>query len=85
MITLKFHPHSKLRMRERGASIEEVELTVAIGEKFTAKFERIGFRKNFIFNSVWLGKLYSTKQIEVYTVSEEDDLIILTVIVNTFR
>lgn len=71
-------------MKERGASAEEVKLTVETGEKFPAKFERIGFRRNLPFNSSWQGKIYNTKQIEVYVVQEEGDFIILTVVVKYF-
>ena len=77
-------PHSKSRMRERGATEKEIKLTVETGEKFTAKFGRTGFRRNFIFNKNWLGKFYKMKQLEVYTVKEGEDLIILTVIVKYF-
>ncbi|MBU4450549.1 MAG: DUF4258 domain-containing protein [Actinomycetia bacterium] len=81
---IKFHEHAKIRMKERGASIGEVKLTVETGEKFTVKFERTGFRRNFIFNKTWQGKHYNSKQIEVYAVSEEGALIILTIIVKYF-
>ena len=84
MMSIQFHPHSRIRMKERGASEEEVKLTVETGEKFPTKFERIGFRRNFPFNGSWQGKICNTKQIEVYAVQEEEDFIILTVIVKYF-
>jgi hypothetical protein len=34
----------------------EVIATVERGERFSAKFGRTGFRKNFAFNSTWRGK-----------------------------
>lgn len=71
-------------MKERGATEEEIKLTVETGEKFTAKFGRIGFRRNFTFNKNWLGKFYNIKQLEVYTIKEGKGLIILTVIVKYF-
>ena len=39
-------PHSKSRMRERGATEEKIKLTIETGEKFTAKFKRAVFRRN---------------------------------------
>ena len=83
-MSIKFLKHAKIRMKERGALSKEVLLTIENGEKFTAKFERVGFRRNFPFYKTWQGKFYNAKQIEAYTVQEETDLIILTVIVKYF-
>jgi len=79
-----FHPHAIDRMAERGASPEEVRLTVEQGELFPAKFGRIGFRRNFTFDNYFRGKYYHTKQIEAYAVSEESDWLIITVLVKYF-
>ncbi len=43
------HPHTQLRMKERGTSEEEVLKTIELGETFFAKFGRTGFRRNFVF------------------------------------
>ena len=83
-LSTKFLKHAKVRMKERGASAKEVLLTIETGEKFTAKFDRAGFRRNFPFGKTWQGKFYHVKQIEAYTVQEEKDLIIVTVIVKYF-
>lgn len=79
-----FHPHAQTRMKERGASEEEVKATIEYGEHFPAKFERVGFRRNFSFNSHWHGRYYKTKQIEVYAVRETSDWLVITVIVRYF-
>ena len=47
---IKIHPHALERMRESGATEDEVRLTVEGGEEFPAKFDRTGFRRNFAFN-----------------------------------
>jgi hypothetical protein len=52
---IKIHPHAKARMQERGASEDEVIETIKTGEKFHAKFGRIGFRRNFNFEGMWRG------------------------------
>lgn len=49
---VRLHPHALERLSERGATEEEVRATVLEGETFAAKFGRIGFRRNFHFNSV---------------------------------
>lgn len=62
--------HASKRAVERGATQDEIIETVSGGEEFPAKFGRMGFRKNFGFDSIWNGKHYSTKQIEAYSVEE---------------
>ncbi len=71
-------------MAERGASEAEVIATVQDGEKFLAKFGRIGFRRNFSKDFLSRVKNYHNKQVEVYAVEERGALIILTVIVKYF-
>ena len=80
----KLHPHAIQRCVERGITAEEVIRTVETGEVFPAKFERTGFRHNFIFNDLWNGKYYMTKQIEVFAVKENEDWLVLTVFVKYF-
>jgi hypothetical protein len=48
---VRFHPHARERMGERGATEDEVRATVNQGEQFPAKFGRAGFRRNFQFDS----------------------------------
>jgi len=83
-MAVKVHPHARERMQERGASENEVTKTVETGERFPAKFGRSGFRRNFVFDGVWRGKKYKTKQIEVYGVEQATDFIVITVVVKYF-
>lgn len=71
-------------MAERGATDAEIVATVREGEQFPAKFDRIGFRRNFVFERSWRGRTYATKQVEVYAVHEEQDWLVITVIVRCF-
>lgn len=72
-------------MAERGATEDEVVATVTGGERFAAKFGRIGFRRNFRFDGLWRGRRYSTKQVEVYAVRENaDDWLVITVVVKYY-
>lgn len=84
MKPVRIHHHARERMEERGATEEEVIKTVRKGERFPAKFGRIGFRRNFPFDTLWRGKHYDTKQVEVYAVEEEDKIVVITVIVKYF-
>ncbi len=78
------HPHALQRLTERGASENEVILTVRTGEQFIAKHGRSGFRLNFIFNGYRNNKYFAYKQIEAYVVKDGDSWIVITVIVKFF-
>jgi hypothetical protein len=55
-MAIKIHSHAKERMKERGTIKEEIIKTIEEGERFPAKFDRIGFRRNFSFEGVWRGR-----------------------------
>jgi hypothetical protein len=77
------HAHALDRLAERGATEAEVVRTVEEGERFTAKYGRQGFRRNFPFEGEWNGKPYANKQIEAYAV-DEGGWLVITVIVKFF-
>ncbi|MGO9272744.1 MAG: DUF4258 domain-containing protein [Terriglobia bacterium] len=77
---VRLHPHAVQRLQERGATEEEVVATVREGERFPAKMGRTGFRRNFPFGSEWLGRRYSTKQVEAYAVPERGWLVITVMV-----
>ena len=81
---VKFHPHARERLLERGAIEAEVIATVEGGESFPAKYGRTGFRRNFPYDRTWRGKQYATKQIETYAVKEGDDWMVITIITRYF-
>ena len=83
-MAVRFHPHARQRLAERGAAEDEVRATVEQGEQIPAKFGRTGFRRNFSFDSEWRGQHYRTKQVEVYAVQEEADWLVITVITRYF-
>jgi hypothetical protein len=71
-------------MVERGATEPEVIVTVRDGERFVAKFGRVGFRRNFVFNATWRDRQYASKQVEAYAVEEAGDWLVITVLVKYF-
>jgi len=81
---VSLHPHAKERLTERGATETEVNATVTGGEQFPAKFGRIGFRRNFAYQSQWRGRFYTTKQILAFADRETDRWLVITVIVRYF-
>ncbi|MBI1876710.1 MAG: hypothetical protein HYR94_00445 [Chloroflexi bacterium] len=83
-MTVRFHPHALERLAERGATEDEVEVTVEQGEQFPAKFGRAGFRRNFPFDDEWHDRYYRTKQVEAFAVREGADWLVITVITRYF-
>ena len=69
-MSVRLHPHAQERLSERGATEEEIITAIETGETFMAKFGRTGFRRNFAFGGLWKGKVYATKQVEIYAVQE---------------
>jgi hypothetical protein len=83
-MSVRFHPHARERIEERGATEDGATATVEQGEQFPAKYGRMGFRRNFSFDAEWRGRLYGTKQVEVYAVQEGGEWVVTTVIVRHF-
>jgi hypothetical protein len=83
-MAVRFHPHARERMGERGATEDEVIATVEQGEQVPAKFGRAGFRRNFPFDSEWRGEYYRTKQVEAYAIQEGLDWLVITIITRYF-
>ncbi len=84
MARIRIHSHAQQRMKERGATENEITATLEKGERFPAKYGRTGFRRNFSFDSEWQGKYYRTKQVEAFAVLENDDWLVITVITRYF-
>jgi hypothetical protein len=83
-MAIRFHPHALERMAQRGATEQEVTVAVEAGERFDAKFDRAGFRRNFAFEKRWQGKHYETKQVEAYAVRQDEDWLVISVITRYF-
>jgi len=81
---VRFHPHARERLAERGTTEEEVVLAVENGEKFGARFGRTGFRRNMPFDEPWRGTLYRTKQIEAYAIRRYDGWLVISVVTRYF-
>ena len=81
---VRFHPHAQERMVQRGATEKDVVDTVTKGERFQAKYNRVGFRRNFVFGRQRRNEYYKTKQVEAYAVREHDNWLIISVIVRYF-
>jgi hypothetical protein len=83
-MAIKFHNHAEIRMKERGATKKEVIETVEKGERTHTKHGRTRFRRNFVYNDIWQGKSYASKQVEAIAVKRDDDWLVLTVVTRFF-
>jgi len=81
---IRIHPHAMQRIRERGATVAEVRLTISQGAVSGAKFGRTRFRRVFRFKAMWNGKYYARKQIDAFAVTMGGDHLVVTVIVKYF-
>ena len=81
---VELHPHATERLGERGAKQAEVIDTVLHGERFSAKFGRMGFRKIFAYGGIWRDRSYGHKEIEAIAVEIPSGVLVLTVITRYF-
>ena len=71
-------------MAQRGATEAEAIATIQTGEPFPAKHGRHGFRKVFVFNGMWRGRLFAAKQMEAFVVQEEHCWLVISVLIKYF-
>jgi hypothetical protein len=83
-MAVKLHSHAKTRSIERGAIEEEIIAAVESGEMCSARHGRTRFRRNFVYNDLWQGKRYATKQVEAIAIRENYDWLVLTVLTRFF-
>jgi hypothetical protein len=76
-----FSQHALDNMGNRGASADEVEQAIRLGERLPAKKGRRAFRKNFAFGAHWKGKFYEAKQVMAIVAEEPDRYVVVTVYV----
>jgi len=78
------HPHALQRMEERGATREEVLRTITTGSMSAAKFGRRMHAMTFSHDEYLQSRFYEHKLIEAYSVEEEGDVIVISVVVKYF-
>lgn len=78
---IAFSKHALDRMLERGATQEEVSLTIENSKIETAKDGRKSAMKSFATPQTWAGKNYDGKTLEVIFDDGENVITVITVIV----
>jgi hypothetical protein len=83
-VLVRLHPHAVDRLHERGATEEEVALTVRRGTRSPARLGRTHFSLEHPGEGLWQGRPYRARVIEVYAVPD-DGWLVITVIVKFDR
>ena len=81
---IEIHPHARARMETRGASEQNVRAAIDSGECLPAKHGRTLYRRNLPISGTWRGKSFDTKRLAVYTVVENETILVITVVVKYF-
>lgn len=76
---VRISKHAREQMKLRGADEREVIDAVRTGTARPAKLRRIGFRKDFQFESMWGGRHYPTKRVLAIVVERPAELVVVTV------
>ncbi len=80
-MVLQIDPHTLLRAKERGASLEEIEDVLKTGALEEAKENRHKKSKIYAYNEERNGKFYEKKKIDVIFVTSGMKIITVTVYV----
>jgi len=81
---IRLSAHAMQQLEFRGATEEQVIDTIRSETWEPAEHGRFGCRKDFVFNSEWNRKYYSTKQIRHIFVDEHDEIVVVTIYVYYF-
>lgn len=74
-----FTTHALTRMRERGATEEDVREAIRIGHRESAQRGLFSYRLNVEFRREWDGRYYGMQQVVPIVAEEEARLVVVTV------
>ncbi len=84
-VVVRLHWNALLRMRERGATEQEVVDTVLRGERVAARAGRVAFRRRIASPGEWRGRPFRTKHVVVHAVRDGDGWLAITILVDYVR
>ncbi len=79
MKKVRLTKHALQQSLERGASIDEIEISISLGSSEPVKKGRSMYRYNFDYNALWQGKHYLIKQVCPIVAEENDEFVVITV------
>ena len=84
MKPIRLSQHCRLKMRDRGATEEEILQAIREARWGPADSGRMDCRKDFAFGREWKGRYYATKQVRPIFVEEPEEILVVTVYVYYF-
>jgi hypothetical protein len=76
---IEFTAHALHRMRERGASDQNVREAIRIGQKEPAERGLFMYRLNVEFKGEWDGRYYAVQQVVPVAAEDTDRIVVVTV------
>lgn len=80
-----FTAHALARMRERGATEDDVREAIRIGKRESAQRGLFLYRMNIEFKREWDGRYFAVQQIAPVVAEEADRFVVVTVYTFFFR
>jgi hypothetical protein len=65
MPLIRIDPHTAARALERGTNEQEIQDVLATGDAIPAGGSRVAKAKVFAYDSMWNGRFYAEKRVEV--------------------
>lgn len=81
---IRLSGHALKQLSFRGTTEEEIKETIRTKPWVPSELGRLECRKDFVYNGIWNGKYYATKQVRPIFVEEEAEIIVVTVYVYYF-
>ena len=81
---IRLSNHARDQMTYRGTSESEIFQTIRDSAWEPAELGRLQCRKDFVYNQVWNGKPYKTKQVKPVFIDEPGAIVIITAYVYYF-
>lgn len=81
---IEFSGHATQQLHFRGTTEAEVNDAIRTAPWHRAENGRTECRKDFVFDALWNGRRYATKQVRPIFVEEPDGLVVVTVYVYYF-
>ena len=84
MKPIRLSQHAQQKMRDRGATEQEVLEAIRENPWEPAELGRMECRRDFKFGRDWKGRVYATKQVRPIFVEQAGDILVVTVYVYYF-
>ena len=81
---IAFSGHASQQLQFRGTTETEVADAIRTAPWHSAENGRLECRKDFLFDAIWNGRHYATKQVRPVFVEETNEIVVVTVYVYYF-